>query len=76
MPAEIKSGSIFSNDWTAALRKLSALFGDAALPPGIVHGGEGWCERDAVPRRSSAVRRPAPAITYLFVAYLRFPPLK
>lgn len=45
MPVEIKSGSTFSNDWTAALRKLSALFGDAALPPGIVYGGEGQYER-------------------------------
>ena len=46
MPVEIKSGSTFSNDWTAALRKLSALFGDAALPPGIVYGGEGQYERE------------------------------
>jgi len=46
MPVEIKSGSTFSNDWTAALRKLSALFGDAALPPGIVFGGEGRYERE------------------------------
>ena len=46
MPVEIKSGSTFSSDWTAALRKLSALFGDAALPPGIVYGGEGQYERE------------------------------
>ena len=46
MPVEIKSGSTFSNDWTAALRKLSTLFGDAALPPGIVFGGEGRYERE------------------------------
>ncbi len=46
MPVEIKSGSTFSSDWTTALRKLSALFGDAALPPGIVYGGEGQYERD------------------------------
>ncbi|MDO8262611.1 MAG: ATP-binding protein [Gallionella sp.] len=46
MPVEIKSGSTFSTDWTAALRKLSALFGDAALPPGIVFGGEGRYERE------------------------------
>ena len=46
MPVEIKSGSTFSNDCTAALRKLSALFGDAALPPGIVYGGEGQYERE------------------------------
>jgi len=46
MPVEIKSGSTFSADWTAALRKLSALFGDAALSPGIVYGGEGRYERE------------------------------
>jgi len=46
MPVEIKSGSTFSNDWTAALRKLSALFGEATLQPGIVYGGEGRYERD------------------------------
>lgn len=46
MPVEIKSGSTFSNDWTTALRKLSALFGDAALPPGIIYGGEGQYERE------------------------------
>jgi predicted AAA+ superfamily ATPase len=46
MPVEIKSGSTFSSDWTAALRKLSALFGDAALPPGIVYGGEGQYVRE------------------------------
>ena len=46
MPVEIKSGSTFSSDWTAGLRKLSALFGDAALPPGIVYGGDGQYERD------------------------------
>lgn len=45
-PVEIKSGSTFSGDWTAALRKLSHLFGDAALPPGIVYGGEGQYERE------------------------------
>ena len=45
-PVEIKSGSTFSSDWTAALRKLSAIFGDAALPPGIVYGGEGQYERE------------------------------
>ena len=46
MPVEIKSGATFSNDWTSALRKLLALFGDAALPPGIVYGGDGQYERD------------------------------
>lgn len=46
MPVEIKSGATFSKDWTAALRKLSALFGDAALPPGIIFGGEGQYERE------------------------------
>ncbi len=46
MPVEIKSGATFSADWTPALRKLSALFGDAALPPGIVYGGEGRYERE------------------------------
>ena len=45
-PVEIKSGSTFSSDWTAALRKLSAIFGDAALPPGIVYGGEVQYERE------------------------------
>jgi predicted AAA+ superfamily ATPase len=45
-PVEIKSGATFSGDWTAALRKLSALFGDAALPPGIVFCGEGLYERE------------------------------
>jgi hypothetical protein len=45
-PVEIKSGSTFSSDWTAALRKLSAIFGDAALQPGIVYGGEGQYERE------------------------------
>jgi hypothetical protein len=28
------------------VRKLSALFGDAALPPAIVYGGDGQYERD------------------------------
>jgi len=46
MPVEIKSGATFSSDWTTALRKLSVLFGDAALPPGIVYGGDGQYERD------------------------------
>jgi len=46
MPVEIKSGSTFSSDWIAALRKLSALFGDAALLPGIIYGGDGQYERD------------------------------
>ena len=45
-PVEIKSGATFSGDWTAALRKLSALFGDAALPPGVIYGGEGQYERE------------------------------
>ena len=45
-PVEIKSGATFSGDWTTALRKLSALFGDAALPPGIIFGGEGLYERE------------------------------
>ena len=45
-PVEIKSGSTFSSDWTAALRKLSVIFGDAALPPGIVYGGEVQYERE------------------------------
>jgi predicted AAA+ superfamily ATPase len=46
MPVEIKSGTTFSADWSAALRKLSALFGDAALPPGIIYGGEDRYERE------------------------------
>ena len=46
MPVEIKSGTTFSADWSAALRKLSALFGDAALPPGIIDGGEDRYERE------------------------------
>ncbi len=46
MPVEIKSGATFSKDWTTALRKLSALFGAAALRPGIVFGGEGQYERE------------------------------
>lgn len=45
-PVEIKSGATFSSDWAATLRKLSALFGDEALPPGIVYGGEGQYERE------------------------------
>lgn len=45
-PVEIKSGATFGSDWTAPLRKLSILFGDAALPPGIIYGGEGEHERD------------------------------
>ena len=46
MPVEIKSGATFSRDWTASLRKLSVLFGDAALPPGIVYGGDDRYERE------------------------------
>ncbi len=46
LPVEIKSGVTFSGDWAAALRKLSALFGDEALPPGIIFGGEGQYERE------------------------------
>ena len=46
MPVEIKSGATFSSDWTAALRKLSTLFGDAALSPGIIFGGDGQYERE------------------------------
>lgn len=46
MPVEIKSGSTFSADWTTALRKLSALFGDEALQPGIIYGGESSFERE------------------------------
>ena len=45
-PVEIKSGATFSGDWVAALRKLSALFGNASLPPGIIFGGEGQYERE------------------------------
>lgn len=45
-PVEIKSGATFNADWATALRKLSALFGDAALPPGIVYGGDGQYERE------------------------------
>jgi predicted AAA+ superfamily ATPase len=45
-PVEIKSGATFSGDWTAALRKLSTLFGDAALLPGIIYGGDGLYERE------------------------------
>lgn len=40
MPVEIKSGSTFSADWVMALRKLSKLVGDQALPPGIIYGGD------------------------------------
>jgi len=46
MPVEIKSGATFSGDWTAALHKLSALFGDAATMPGIIYGGEGQYEHE------------------------------
>lgn len=46
MPVEIKSGATFGSDWTSALRKLSTLFGDAALPSGIIYGGDGQHERD------------------------------
>lgn len=46
IPLEIKSGATFGSDWAAPLRKLSALFGDAALPPWIVYGGEGQYERE------------------------------
>lgn len=46
MPVEIKSGLTFSSDWTAALRKLSALFGDEASQPGIIYGGENAFERE------------------------------
>ncbi len=45
-PVEIKSGATFSSDWTTALRKLSDLFGDAALQPGIIFGGEGQYDRE------------------------------
>jgi len=45
-PVEIKSGTTFSSDWATTLRKLSALFGDAALPPGIIYGGDGQYERE------------------------------
>lgn len=45
LPVEIKSGSTFSTDWTAALHKLAALFGDEALQPGILYGGDGAFER-------------------------------
>ena len=43
---EIKSGATFSADWIAALRKLSVLFGDEALQPGIIYGGESAFERE------------------------------
>lgn len=46
MPVEIKSGATFSGDWIAPLRKLSALFGEAALTPGIIYGGDGQYERE------------------------------
>lgn len=46
MPVEMKSGATFSTDWTNALRKLSDLFGDAVLSPGIAYGGEGRYERE------------------------------
>lgn len=46
LPVEIKSGSTFSTDWIAALHKLSALFGDEALQPGILYGGDGAFERE------------------------------
>lgn len=45
-PVEIKSGATFNADWATALCKLSALFGDAALPPGIIYGGDGQYERE------------------------------
>jgi predicted AAA+ superfamily ATPase len=46
MPVEIKSGSTFSADWVMALRKLSKLVGDQALPPGIIYGGDGVYARE------------------------------
>jgi predicted AAA+ superfamily ATPase len=46
MPVEIKSGMTFSPDWIAPLRKLSALFGDQALPPCVIYGGEDAYERE------------------------------
>ena len=46
VPIEIKSGATFSPDWASALRKLSALFGDEALPPGIIYGGKDSYERE------------------------------
>jgi predicted AAA+ superfamily ATPase len=46
MPVEIKSGATFSSDWAAGLCKLSALFGEEALPPGIIYGGSGIFERE------------------------------
>lgn len=46
IPVEIKSGATFGSDWATALRKLSALFGDEALPPWIIYGGEGQYQRE------------------------------
>jgi hypothetical protein len=45
-PVEIKSGATFSGDWISGLRKLTTLFGDAALPPKIVYGGDGQYEHE------------------------------
>ena len=45
-PVEIKSGATFSGDWIAPLRKLSALFGDEALPPWVIYGGDAEYQRD------------------------------
>ncbi len=46
IPVEIKSGATFSSDWSAALRKLSGLFGPTALPPVILYGGSGRYQRE------------------------------
>ena len=46
IPVEIKSGATFSRDWTAVLHKLTGLFGDSALQPRIMYGGEGQYERE------------------------------
>lgn len=37
---EIKSGATFSANWLDAARKWASFAGDAALPPGIIYGGE------------------------------------
>lgn len=45
LPVEIKSGATFATDWTIAAQRLATLLGDEALPPWIVHGGQGDLQR-------------------------------
>jgi predicted AAA+ superfamily ATPase len=46
IPVEIKSGATFSGDWAKVLHKLAVVFGDEALPPRIVFGGDGVYQRE------------------------------